>query len=327
MYIYRVFYYGQLYYILKKSPMNILTEIVDLLSDEENSLASALLKMKVLSSRLNNHELSEWINREINGYGDEDILPEYRKFPSIIRCDFVNENWKYTNFNIPMEAFPPEVRGTIDTVILKQDISSLESISDHNNLKFTIPSSSLYFINQYYQQQGNIYFSAYSVWCETSSISIKELLSKVRSYALDLILKLEQNFGYEIELQELIRKRNDVNKIINNIMSQTVITNIGDGNLINSGNENIIDNDIKVTKSNFENLKELLARNGVQEKDIQDLQEILVDEPELINNRFGTKINTWIKNMLSKSLDGTWQISIGAAGDLLAQAIMKYYGE
>ena len=64
--------------------MNILTEIVDLLSDEKNSLASALLKMKVLSSRLNNHELSEWIDKEINGYNNKDMLPEYRKFPALL---------------------------------------------------------------------------------------------------------------------------------------------------------------------------------------------------------------------------------------------------
>ena len=91
------------------------------------------------------------------------------------------------------------------------------------------------------------------------------------------MLKLEQNFGYEIEMQELIHKKNDVNKIINNIMSQTIITNIGDGNLVNSGDKNIIDNEVTITKSNFDELKAILEKNGVQENDIQELQEILID--------------------------------------------------
>ena len=310
--------------------MNILTEIVDLLSDEKNSLASALLKMKVLSSRLNNHELSEWIDKEINGYNNKDMLPEYRKFPAFIKCNFVNGyfggGWKVTDYDVPIKAFPSEIRNVVDTVMFRQDISSLESISDQKSLRFNAPSSSVYFINKYYQEQGNPGFSAYSVWVETSAIAIKELVSKVRSYALDLVLKLEQSFGYEIEMQELIRKKNDVNKIINNIMSQTVITNIGDGNLINLGNENIIDNDVKIVKSNFEELKGILKKNGVQDSDIQELQEILIEEPELIDNKFGSKVNAWLKNMLNKAVDGSWQISIGAAGTLLAEALMKYYG-
>lgn len=310
--------------------MNILTEIVDLLSDEKNSLTSALLKMKVLSSRLNNHELSEWINKEVNGYNDDDILPEYRKFPAVIKCNYVNVQfgggWKVSDYVVPTEAFPLGVRDMVDNVMFKQDISSLESISDQKGLKFNTPSSSVHYVNSYYQKQGNPGFSAYSVWVETSAIAIKELLSKVRSYALDLVLKLEQNFGYEIEMQELIRKKSDVNKIINNIMSQTIITNIGDGNLVNSGDENIIDNNVIITKSNFEKLKEVLVKNGVHENDIQEIQEILIEEPELINNKFGAKVNTWLKNMLNKAIDGTWQISIGTAGTLLAEALMKYYG-
>lgn len=310
--------------------MNILTEIVDLLSDEKSSLTSALLKMKVLSSRLNNSELSEWINKEVNGYSDADILPEYRKFPAIIKCNYFNGQfgggWKVTSHVVPTVAFPSEVRDIVSTVTFKQDTSSLESISDQKGIRFNVHSSSLHFINKYYQEQGNPGFSAYSVLVETSDISIKELLSKVRCYALDLILKLEQSFGYEIEMQELIGKKNDVNKIINNIMSQTIITNIGDGNLVNSGDKNIIDNDVTITKSNFDELKAILEKNGVQENDIQELQEILIDEPELVNNKFGSKVNAWLKNMLNKAIDGTWQIGIGTAGTLLAEAITKYYG-
>lgn len=109
-------------------------------------------------------------------------------------------------------------------------------------------------------------------------------------------------------------------------MSQTIITNIGDGNLVNSGDKNIIDNDVTITKSNFDELKAILEKNGVQENDIQELQEILIDEPELVNNKFGSKVNAWLKNMLNKAIDGTWQIGIGTAGTLLAEAITKYYG-
>ncbi|MCS3096120.1 hypothetical protein NXX73_06195 [Bacteroides fragilis] len=71
----------------------------------------------------------------------------------------------------------------------------------------------------------------------------------------------------------------------------------------------------------MKNSKVFLKKNGVQDSDIQELQEILIEEPELIDNKFGSKVNAWLKNMLNKAVDGSWQISIGAAGTLLAEAL------
>lgn len=311
--------------IFEKKNMNILTEIVDLLSDQNNSLASALLKIKVLSSRLNNSELSEWLNKEIGGYSSSDSLPKYRVIRGIIKCNCTNGPIKYTSYQVQEDAFPKNNSSLFTDVTLRQDISSLESISEEKFLKFNSGDPTIYFINNYYQNMGNPYFSAYSAWVEISAIAIKELLSKVRVNALNLVLELESNMGYEIEIEELIRKKIEVNKIINNIMNQTVITNIGDGNFVNSGDSNVIDNDVKTTRSKLDELKYILEKNMVEESDIRELEEILIDEPKLINNKFSNKINNWLKNMLNKAIDGSWQIGLGAAGNILSEAINKYY--
>lgn len=306
--------------------MNILTEIVDLLSDEKNSLASALMKLKVLSSRVGNTELSNWIGKEIGGYKETENLPTYRIHPLIIKCKYMNGNWHVPNHELPITIFPEQFRNNLKNVKLCQDILSLESISNEKEIKFNISSSYLSFVNAYYQNQGNRYFSAYKIWGETSATGIRETLSSVRNYAFNLVLKLEETLGYEIEMQELIRKKDIVNQTINNIMNQTVITNKGDGNLINSGDNNSIENSVNITKSNFEQLREVLSKNGLQDSDIKELRSIIVDEPVLVNNRFGTKVNLWIQKMIAKALDGTWQISVGTAGTLLAESLMKYYG-
>ncbi|MBF0762160.1 hypothetical protein IR148_14055 [Dysgonomonas mossii] len=307
--------------------MNILTEIVDLLSDGQNSLSSALLKLKVLSSRLNNSELSKWIDKEINGYADGDKLPEYRKHSCVIKCNYMNGNWKMTNQNVPLSVFPKSIRDIVKEIKFFQDIASLESVSNEKSMRYSVPPSIGQYIDNYYIGQGNHYFSTYSVWAETSITSVKELLAGVRFYALNLVLKLEETLGYEIEMNELINKKDIANKTINNIMNQTIITNTGDGNLINTGNKNKIENTVTITKSNIEHLKETLRNNGIQDEDIEELECILVEEPTVYsNNQFGTKVNDWIKKMVGKAVDGTWQIGIGAAGTLLADSLMKYYG-
>ena len=42
--------------------------------------------------------------------------------------------------------------------------------------------------------------------------------------------------------------------------------------------------------------------------------------------KFGGKVNTWIQKMVGKALDSSWQISVGAAGNILAGSIQSYYG-
>jgi hypothetical protein len=100
-----------------------------------------------------------------------------------------------------------------------------------------------------------------------------------------------------------------------------------DGTLINTGNKAHIDSYIEVRKGKFENLSRKLKENHVPDEDIRELQSILdTDNPNQEKGIFGSNINTWISKMISKSLDGSWSISVGAAGELLADAIKGYYG-
>jgi hypothetical protein len=43
-------------------------------------------------------------------------------------------------------------------------------------------------------------------------------------------------------------------------------------------------------------------------------------------NKFGQEVNNWIKKMLGKAVDGSWNIPVGTAGLLLTNAIASYYG-
>lgn len=100
-----------------------------------------------------------------------------------------------------------------------------------------------------------------------------------------------------------------------------------DGTLINTGNKARIDSYIKVKKGNFEELAQKLKDNHVTQQDIEELKSILEsDSPNKKKRIFGDKTNGWISKMISKSLDGTWQIGVGATGGLLVEVIKTFYG-
>ena len=77
----------------------------------------------------------------------------------------------------------------------------------------------------------------------------------------------------------------------------------------------------------FQSLERVLEQNGVQKTDLDELKGAL--ESENVKNPsegFGPKVSGWIAKMMQKAASGSWQIGLGAAGNLLARAIAKYYG-
>lgn len=84
---------------------------------------------------------------------------------------------------------------------------------------------------------------------------------------------------------------------------------------------------ISISKGNKAELKKHLTDIGVSEEDTAELIEIIdSEEPNRDKKTFREKVNGWTTKMLSKALDGSWNVGIGAAGSLLAEAIGKFYG-
>lgn len=63
---------------------------IDSLSDPTVSIADALRRLLVVARRIGADELSGWIKRELNGYSEDDVVPDYRDgsgLPIAIRFD------------------------------------------------------------------------------------------------------------------------------------------------------------------------------------------------------------------------------------------------
>jgi len=84
---------------------------------------------------------------------------------------------------------------------------------------------------------------------------------------------------------------------------------------------------IIINKNDFESLSKCLEGHGVDVKDLEELKMAIETDPAPANSgTFGNKVSAWVGKMMGKASDGTWSISIAAAGNLLSTAISKYYG-
>mgnify|MGYP000918415828 CR=1 FL=1 len=116
-------------------------------------------------------------------------------------------------------------------------------------------------------------------------------------------------------------KKKESKSILNSAQfGDNVTVNVGDYNTITTTN-------IKVSNGSIDELRKVLLENGVENEDIDELESILeTDTPDTNNKKFGKGVSDWIGKMISKAAQNIWEVGIGAAGSLLAQALNQYYG-
>ncbi|MCD6017543.1 MAG: hypothetical protein K0S53_664 [Bacteroidetes bacterium] len=303
--------------------MQLISDIINELVDTSKPVSSVLLKTKLLASRLRINELSNWATDELSGYSDESNVPNYRRFTSNIVGSYVLGSMHYKNAPIPIPFEDEKLRKNMTSFNMKDSITTLETMSQNatsGSISVRFPDNAIRLWEDTLRQMGNPHFQIIEVHKSLPMSSIIEIVSVVRAKLLDFMLKIDEQFGGITEL-ELKEKKNQ----IATIMSQTIINNTGDGNIVNTGSDAKIKADIKIFKGDRKSLSDKLISAGVTNDDTNELL-LIVDEDAPINGVFSDKVNSWIKKMLSKAVEGTWQIGIGAAGGILAESLGKYYG-
>lgn len=307
-----------------------ISDIINLLSDDEQSLVTPFLKAQIFAKRIGNNGLYRWVVQELNGYETESDLPSYRK----AKCNHfavLKQGGQYTSEqSLPVASFSKEVQSMMLKFSVFNSIKSLEGIVK------TDPKGALYkpydvgfcqMLSNDLKQEG-LRFGVYSLRTHVQVFELVEVLTNIRSKLLELVLELEGDFpDIDIELETRVIDKQAVNQTINYYMNKIKITTTGDGNTINTGDNSTVINNAVVTKGNKESLKKFLNENGVSDEDVALLTEIIDEEASMTTpTKFGNKVGGWIQMMIGKAVSGGWEIGVGAAGSILAQGVLKYYG-
>ena len=307
--------------------MKLIGAIIIELIDSEKSLTSPLLKTKVLATKLKNSELLKWVDCELAGYGEGQENPDYRFALGQLLGTYKNGYQLYNNQPLMASVLPKEFGDLVNKSPLRMSIESMEALlknDEGGTMVINLPAEVCHMIGRKYREMGNPFFEILSANIEMPKGALVQALSSIRSKLLELILELEEEYG-DIELDELIADHTKANKIIIGNMMNNIID--GDGNIINTGDKNKISNKVNIQIGDIETVKKTLKESGIEDADIIEIVEILEEEePDNETKKLGPKTNGWIQKMIGKSLDGSWQIGMGAAGELLANVISAYYG-
>ncbi|MGE8430262.1 MAG: hypothetical protein ACN6O7_20450 [Sphingobacterium sp.] len=301
--------------------MKLLESIINDLVVTKVSLSDPLLKTKVLASRIRNQQLLDWVNSEVNGYGEEDSVPNYRAEYGILKGNYLNGYWQYTDAQIPLPNISSEIKETYTKIECRDSIEAVCANMNSENLGFSVSNDRKAFLENKIRELGYDRFQILSLHIQIPVNFNSNIISNVRSKLLEFMLALEQEFGVEADIITLSKNNQTITHIMN-----TTINNSGDGAVINNGDNNNIETNITVNQGNKDALKTKLIEEKVTVNDAEELIKIIDKSTPVSKDNFGEPVNNWVQTMIGKALNGSWQVAIGAAGNILAQAIQAYYG-
>lgn len=301
--------------------MQLIDEIIDLLSSSDPNVENALFKAQVLAHRLGEAELAKWVESELKGYPKDAELPSYRIVPITILGNASNEAYRVSEQPLPLMHLDRKIREKLDTKRLTQSIAVIEGwCKGDKDLSIVIAPEFYPLLNK---GLGNGY-KVERAWGVHSVGAMLQVVAEVRSRLLEFALKLSDKIPAEARREDMkqLSQEAQVSEIFrNSVFGDNTTIVVGSGTIQNVSNS--------VVRNDIESLAQVLRENHVPQSDIQSLKDAITQDAsseDVARRSFGPRVRTWIGNMVAKAGSTSWKIGIGAAGDLLAKAIAAYYG-
>ena len=312
-----------------------LQKVIDELIDAQKSLTGPLMKLNYFARLIKNAELIEYTTNEFNGYqGPAEVVPEYRKTLATLFLD-TQAHFNRHTVQLPISMLEEPYRNSLQYVCLREGISTIEKLAREsesndtdNEIITVLPMEMLRFFQEPTRKlyKSDVRIDVIGARLSGNANAVISIPTSIRTKLLEFAMNIAENFGYDIEIESFNDKREINNQTIINQMN-TTINNSGDGNIITTGNENQIENNVTLHKGNFERLQSELEKQGIDEADIAELSTIVAqEEPMLESNRLGENANGWISKILNKSLNGIGKIATRVSANLLATLVKQYYG-
>jgi len=173
----------------------LLDDIINLATDNQQSITVLLRKCIVLAHHLKNERLKVWANKELDGYSRDDNLPPYRLLTIVAKGDFSGSfGRQLRNWQIPAVLLEERHRDWATTCPLIHGISAYEDLSNADDGSVQSPWDPNLVL--YYQRRiSNQGFYLISAWQEISTSGIVGMLDSVRNRVLNMALEIQTEIG------------------------------------------------------------------------------------------------------------------------------------
>ena len=217
------------------------SQIINDLANSSITLETGLKRAKLLLHKLGDEKLNTWVNSELVGYSDSDELPTYRVISGRLMGSYlkgtVSKYFSVKNVSLPIGNAPDDIKKEVLSVKFFDGVAGLKALinsrSEKGSLCKPIPADCYGILINLI---GDPYISLVDAHVEVGFHEVDTILSCIESKLLDVLIKLEEEFGnlddLDIDISCIEKAQLDrLIKEMNIIVFNKSIT-IGDGNTI-----------------------------------------------------------------------------------------------
>lgn len=297
--------------------MPLVLQLQHLAQKKDSDIEELLRRAKLVSMKLNLSDFENWCDFELMGYKHNIAgLPEYRM--TIGRLYVFNP---YNGRLIPFYLENEEAYKWINTVPLADSVGEYVNLISQETigLQVHLPKEALDFL---FKAQNKLHGFALEPRLNIEVTQIMSVLTHVRNTIFNWSVNLEKlgilGDGMQFTIEEKEKAMVITNLSIGNM--QGIVGHVQDSSVTQS-------NQMIVNQMDLSTLLTTLKSVGISENDLRELQAALtVDDKPTVKDNFGEKVSKWYGKMISKAADGSWEIAIGTAANLLTQSLNSFYG-
>ncbi|MBO2678461.1 hypothetical protein I6M56_06230 [Shewanella algae] len=274
--------------------------------DDRIPLRSIARKALVIVQKLNLDE--EWLQHELNGYKNEP-LPDYRNLAGDVMAKFPGRNYRLVDL-------PAQLEPEMTSHPMPQSIAELESTLSYTGgaVYIPLPTNIQRGLRDLYSREVEFHF-------RIPLSQINGLLEQIRNRILNFSMELERKnilgSGMSFTLQE--KQKAKIMTINVNGNFQGILGDVSQSEVTQTFNNSI--------QGDLEALVEALKQHKVADTDIDELKSAITVDGEVVTkaDEYGPEVTSWFKRMMNKAIDGSWQVSIATAGNILGTVLNGYY--
>jgi hypothetical protein len=295
--------------------MSLLDGIIEAATDEKVPIGTLLRKCLVLEQTFKNEKFRVWLNKELDGYDNEDELPPYRVFGAISYGHFIGSfGRQLSNQPLSLHVLERKDYERMSRCPLPQPASSYEERpnKDEDAQLPWDPALTTKYQTKFFQGGDMVLNRA---WQLIPGSVLVGLLENVRNRVLRFALDLKSELGPDSPTVE---------KIPSATIERSVVNHIYGGNILIASNAENISQLAHTTISAGDDaaLIQALRHLGVTDEGIKALEADMKVEKDSV----GPRIKKWLGNIASYLGKEGAKTGVEVAKKLATQWILQRYG-
>ena len=258
---------------------SIVLDLQNEVTKPDCDIVSVLRKAHLIAIKLGLTDFDKWIFCELNGYQNEDTVPDYRKIRGLLKALNPYRGW------IP--AMIPD-RKTEDDICIRNISNSISEIialcEQNNDIVTEFSSKGNTILNNAF---GSDYQMRYAIHLPCSSV--KDIIEKVKTTVLEWTIKLESEgiLGEGMRFDSTEKETaKTIPQTINNYYGSTSVFNSSvEGLVIAIGDTNTVEFTYEKVGNAVSEIESAIEEDSISDDDKETAIEMLAEIKEKIDNK------------------------------------------